>query len=95
MRSVSFSRVFHSQGQITAVNGNCNAVWAYDRKNGQASSYVDSISRLFTVVAGNGLSERGPRAREQRKNDGWAGEDQMLVPHMTTGDSVIFNGAYY
>lgn len=44
---------FHSQGQISAVSGANNAVWGYDRDNGQAAPFVDSTSRLFAQESGS------------------------------------------
>lgn len=44
---------YHSQGQISAVNGSYNAVWGYDRDNNQAAPSVDATSRLFAQEHGS------------------------------------------
>lgn len=46
----------HSQGVILAVNGSYNAVWGYDRENGQGPPTVDATSRLFCQEHGSGAA---------------------------------------
>ncbi|MEW5306681.1 MAG: hypothetical protein WDW36_009131 [Sanguina aurantia] len=44
---------YHSQGRISAVGGSYNAVWGYDRENGQRPPLVDATSRLFCQEHGS------------------------------------------